>query len=611
MKKTLLALFCAGATWAASQAETPSLNFTYAGKPAQCYSLGLAKGTQVSLAFGMPENLVASFAGNEITAVNVTTGVYTIMNTQTNNIRNIEIFITEDLNGTPVYTQSAKLGSSAMTQYTIDLTTPYKIEAGRELFVGYSFAVDDAPANKRSFYVTVDGVPSSDPSCYYGYTANGKKVWSQDASEIGSICMGCVIAGESLPQNGAVVKQLTLPAVITPGQSAEASLTIGGLGARTVESVEVTYALGNEPAVTVPVSLSSPLSFGKSAEVKLSGLKYSSEQLFVTASASITKVNGEANELQASSTATTTFNSYDQTKGFDRMHLIEKSTGTWCGYCPRGIVMMQYAESKYPELFARVALHNGDEMSNSSSNMVINGLQVPGFPYMNIDRNFFAGDPGEYPSVFPSIAANKAKTYVGFTGLEATYDAAGDEISITSKVGTSLACDNAGDRLRVAYYLTEDGVGPYKQTNYYAGGSLGKLDGWETKSSSVSTVYEDVCRLYIGSFNGIAGSLPSSFESGTEYAHSTKANGAVIEGTKFRVIALLIDSQSGEVLNVAQTEAEKSADGAVTEIESAGPVTVSYHDLSGRRVENPAAGTIYIRTERRADGSLRSSKVRM
>lgn len=249
-------------------------------------------------------------------------------------------------------------------------------------------------------------------------------------------------------------------------------------------------------------------------------------------------------------------------------------------------------------------------MSNSSSNMIISGLQIPGYPHMNIDRTY-SGDPGTYPDIFPAIAADKAKVYAGFTGLEISYDEADDVIGITSKVSTALSCDNAGDRLRVAYYLTEDGVGPYKQTNYYSGGSLGKLDGWETKSSSVSTVYDDVCRLYIGSFNGIANSLPAYFDAGTEYAHSTKANGAVIEGTKFRVIALLIDSQSGEILNVAQTEAAKSADGAVSEIEAAGPVAVSYYDLSGRPVENPVAGSIYIRTERLADGSVRSSKVIM
>ena len=64
--------------------------------------------------------------------------------------------------------------------------------------------------------------------------------------------------------------------------------------------------------------------------------------------------------------------------------LIEEYTGTWCGWCVRGIVGMELLRETYGDDFIGVAYHNDDGMEIMYSNRYPNDIM--GFPSAFIER---------------------------------------------------------------------------------------------------------------------------------------------------------------------------------------------------------------------------------
>lgn len=49
---------------------------------------------------------------------------------------------------------------------------------------------------------------------------------------------------------------------------------------------------------------------------------------------------------------------------YPRKIVMEEETGTWCGWCVRGIETIERMHTKYPDNFIAIALHTSDRMSN-------------------------------------------------------------------------------------------------------------------------------------------------------------------------------------------------------------------------------------------------------
>ena len=63
--------------------------------------------------------------------------------------------------------------------------------------------------------------------------------------------------------------------------------------------------------------------------------------------------------------------------------LVEEYTGTWCGWCTRGLVAMRLLAETYGDDFIGVAYHNGDPMEVTTDYP----SPVKGFPSAFVDRN--------------------------------------------------------------------------------------------------------------------------------------------------------------------------------------------------------------------------------
>ncbi|MFN3940909.1 MAG: Omp28-related outer membrane protein, partial [Chitinophagales bacterium] len=236
-----------------------------------------------------------------------------------------------------------------------------------------------------------------------------------------------------------------------------------------------------------------------------------------TVNISISNINGGASDDPSDNTQTATITGVTAKPG--RVVVAEEATGSWCGWCVRGNVMMEHMNLNYPEYFASIAVHNGDPMAVAEYD---NGLNATGFPSAKVDRQAWI-DPLQFETAFmdrigldPEVIVSNTAAYTEGTGM----------VSITSTLNVQEELN--GD-YRIAVVLTEDEVSgtgsSWNQSNYYSGGSYGPMGGYESLGSSVSSTaipYMHVARAIIGGFNGAAGSIPENNPAGSEHTYTVE-----------------------------------------------------------------------------------------
>ena len=317
----------------------------------------------------------------------------------------------------------------------------------------------------------------------------------------------------------------------------------------------------------------------------------------------ITAVNGAVDATNV--TAAKKINTVSQI--VEKTVVIEEGTGTWCVWCPRGAVAMEYMYDTYPTRFIGVAVHNGDPMTVTEYD---NGANLSGFPGCNVDRAL--KDESVSKTLFEGYYnARKDITIPAAIAATATWNGANVSVAVTSTFKTVFA--NANYRLGVI--MIEDKVtgtgAAYNQANAYAGGTNGVMGGYESLPNPVPAaqmVYDHVGRALLGGYDGQAASVPASITN--NQAVNYTFNYTVPATSKrylMSAIAVLIDNTTGEIINATKVALTAAGVEEVATIgmevypnPASGSVTVKFDatsadyavaitDLSGRQV---AARTI-------------------
>jgi thiol-disulfide isomerase/thioredoxin len=234
-----------------------------------------------------------------------------------------------------------------------------------------------------------------------------------------------------------------------------------------------------------------------------------------------------------------------------KMILGEEGTGTWCGYCPRGAVYMDSMYMKYPDNWVGVAVHNGDPMVNPEYDINIQSF-ISGYPGGVINRTIGSINPTDF-----EINYQKAFEYIALADIkieDKTFDEDTKELTFTL---TSNFVSTVSD-FRFSAILIEDEVtgtgSDWDQANYYSGGGLGPMGGFEDLPDPVPAedmVYNHVGRLILGGFDGVEGSLPAIVNYGESYSFefSTIIDNESWDVNNMKVIGALINHATGEVIN--------------------------------------------------------------
>ena len=271
----------------------------------------------------------------------------------------------------------------------------------------------------------------------------------------------------------------------------------------------------------------------------------------VTIDGTISNINNGASELSTTNNAGTQ-NVEGVTPDPDRHFFAEEATGTWCQWCPRGAVFMDYMKETYGNTFVGIAVHNADPMVVSAYDQAM-GIVISGYPSVVADHVNVI-DPSDLEASMLDVIANPVHCTVSGT---ATVNAATNAMNID--LSTTFMMSMSGD-YRFMAVVAEDSVtgtaATYNQTNAYGNNANGPMGGFESFGTSVpaaSMNYNFVNRALLGGWAGQTGSIPGSVVAATPYTYSftTTATGTW-DKSQLYVAAVVLDAATGEALNAIQ-----------------------------------------------------------
>lgn len=236
-----------------------------------------------------------------------------------------------------------------------------------------------------------------------------------------------------------------------------------------------------------------------------------------------------------------------------RKVFLEEGTGSWCGWCIKGIVAFQEAYREYPDNFIGIAIHSNDVMQTENYS-VQDVMTAKGLPAGIVNRKKPI-DPN--PSmVLESVREVLASPMNGAIEAGTSYDKDTNKVTIDAKAWLNTFVSN-GD-YRICALAMEDDVhhdAPgYDQSNAYSGGAEGKMGGFESKPHPIPAadmVFPHVARAALTDVHGEKGSIPASLGIGeTAEWHGEFTLPSTIDNIdKVKIILALLDGTSGEVLN--------------------------------------------------------------
>ena len=349
-------------------------------------------------------------------------------------------------------------------------------------------------------------------------------------------------------------------------------VTLAGEGLDEINSIDYTITTGGA-VKDYHMELTTPITFMMNAEVLVpidaDATVGERDKVFT-----LTKVNNKANECTTEN-LTASGKLVTVAKKPKVVPFLEEATGTWCGWCARGIPALSLLNKIYKDNVITIAVHNGDPMALNDYQ-----LNASGYPSCMINRGEFL-DPyyGSGDQAFGISREVEAiqRSYVP-AGIEVEADWKDEsQQQINVKTTTTFVENMTEANYRIGYLLVEDGQkgtdSSWEQSNYYAGSNV-KDENLTTLTESPSKM-TDVTYNYVPvavyePFNGIEGSVPAAITADKAMEHNyvmdITTNIRIQNKKKLGVVALLIDKTSGKVINAAKFKFEKdsgSGQGAV------------------------------------------------
>lgn len=322
-------------------------------------------------------------------------------------------------------------------------------------------------------------------------------------------------------------------------------------GINPITSFDVLYSINEGEAVTyhvsgVNITIGQSYSFTHTEEITLTELGA------YTILTTIDNVNGtiDQNPDNNSLESLVSVVSFIPTKKV----LAEEATGTWCGWCTRGICFMDYMADTYPDTWIGVAVHNGDPMVYAPYDAAIPNI-IPGFmgyPQVTTDRTPGDDDPSLLEAGYERRINTISPATIDIINFHWDPETRMVSFDLESEFVALVQ-----EELRFGVIITEDSLwgtnSQWNQTNFYAGGAFGPMCGFESMPQSILASemhYDHVARRILDTPFGTEGSLPTPIESGSIHSYSYTID---IPDTwryeKLSFIGFIVNTVTGEILN--------------------------------------------------------------
>ena len=230
--------------------------------------------------------------------------------------------------------------------------------------------------------------------------------------------------------------------------------------------------------------------------------------------------------------------------------LIEEGTGTWCNWCPRGIVFGEQMVYEYDVIF--IAIHMNDIMESTPE--YADATTIQGLPAGNIDRTAMRIDPLNWES---RVLDQLNEVPPADISVTTTYNPATRNISMTVTADFFVALN--GD-YRLGAVVVEDAVTGtstgYDQYNAYSGGST-QMGGWENLPNPVPArqmFYDHVSRYLATEYKGDPGSLPGSISAGSQHSYTLNYTlPPEYDDEYVHVVGYITNADTGKILNAGKS----------------------------------------------------------
>ncbi|MBO5133575.1 MAG: hypothetical protein J6C15_00315 [Bacteroidaceae bacterium] len=511
------------------------------------------------------------------------------------------------------------LDGSYMANVVVDVPCDYTIDEVRDLQVGYTI---NFPAGLD--YVNPTVVP-----CFRNNTFllqsnsseyNANRVYNY--ADFHMVIKGydyyfglpfyCITEGDKGFSADGIVFEGVNHSKVLLGEAANLNAYFTNYGCNPIQNISFEAKVGNQVNV---VEFDQPVPFLGSGSLKAS-IPADEKAERIPLNLRVKSINQQ--EVTEDISAQGSVTVIDPDKSVERMVVMEEYGGTWCGWCPRGMVGMEMLAEEYPGQFIPIGIHYGDPMQHSSFDEVLMNYGG-GFPGCAINRlkltDPYYGDKTGTPFgidelILPMIyTPTEAKVNIE----SATLDAEKATLSVKASAQFFIDCNMEDAPYSLAYVITEDGVSgknlpasqrkDYLQVNYFNNmtqyNSDPNLKHLVTKPSYWETEFNHVAR-FIDKAYGLSGSLPGTFQNGDVMTHSYEISlpDNINDYSKCTLVALLLDNGSGEIIN-ASSIALASLTG-VEQAPTSATATEIVVETNGVTVNAPAA-TVYVYT---LDGRL-------
>lgn len=558
MKKIILMLTMVLTVMSAAMAQqTASLWWGY-GDGENIWK-GVGGGTNATTqtaAIKVPADVLASYAGSRIKAVRFA------VTSNTGSVTDASYFLTSNNNLDEVADdERTSVGTLAKGWHTFQLATPYQIIAGQDLFVGYT-VTGIRP-------VAIVDVPGCEGSCWM---KSGKKYYDYGVMEGYKYTLGIQI----------LIEADTFEASLSFAEAGNVKAEPAGgflpLTVRSMSPVEVTdytiaYSVDGQSVgeETTQCNLQE-IGDTHTIQLPLPALELGTH----TYQALITSINGKANANGIKAEGNLDVLKYVMY----RTHVIEECTGTWCGYCVRGLVAMREMRKNHPERFIGIAVHGKDKYETSTYSTLLG--RISGYPSAFFNRNRVVGtEPSEMENAFKG-AEELTDCEIKITGIEYT-STARNTVDIHMRYRFASKHDKID--YRVAIVTLEDYLGD-TQANYYSGGGMGPMGGFENLGSYVWVELMDVARS-ITSYTGIVNSVPANLEEGVwyDYCYTYALPSSIRDLKNVTIVTLLQNATGSEIRNADKCEKiHEHGTLAIDAVHADTPAITGHYDLQGRQL---------------------------
>ena len=302
------------------------------------------------------------------------------------------------------------------------------------------------------------------------------------------------------------------------------------------------------------------------------------------------------------SSAGQSFTASSTVTAYQRKVVCEEGTGTWCGYCVRGLVYVDSLKEHAADWAVPIAAHSGDPMQSEYVSEVSKYFGSDGYPTGCVNR-IVRSDPKDF-FVYGKALFKKESVLVDID-LQAQLDT--ESRTVESAATLHFAEAGKNTQYALAYAIIENNVhqpgdSKYSQHNSYANGENGPMGGYEKYGEYIPSevmYYQCVARGYVDDINGIEGSVPADFAADEpltdKRAFALPDN--ILDDRNTVLVAMLIDRSDNHIVNAQTVPLGSNEQTGISTVrtQTSGSRTAEYYTADGIRTNGLRPGLNIVR----------------